>query len=146
MNARIAPMNPVHNAPFFQVPRSHVKTSEGMVELPILYYDTSALNAFFLVEQARVEAVLKGTGLSPSLTVGGKALVGLSCFEYRDTSVGVYNEVGLAIAVTPQGEKLALGGWRDLLSTLSHPEERHVAFHIIDLPVTTAAARPTCWG
>ena len=50
MNARIAPMNPAHNAPFFQVPRSHVKTSEGMVELPILYYDTSALNAFFLVE------------------------------------------------------------------------------------------------
>lgn len=149
MNARIAPMNPVHNAPFFQVPRTHVKTSEGMVELPILYYDTSALNAFFLVEQARVEAVLKGTGLSPSLTVGGKALVGLSCFEYRDTSVGVYNEVGLAIAVTPQGEKLALGGWRDLLSTLSHPEERHVAFHIIDLPVTTAAANAAgreIWG
>lgn len=149
MNARVPPMNPVHDLPFFQVPRTRVKTSEGMVELPIMYYDTSALNAFFLVDKKRVASVLEGTGLSPALTVGGLALVALACFEYRDTSVGVYNEVGLTVAVTKTGETLALGGWQDLLTTLRQPEERRVAFHILDLPVTTAAANAAgreIWG
>ncbi len=149
MNAPTPITTLTHNAPFFQVPRQRVQTSQGAVELPILYYDTSTLNAFFLVDKAKVEAVLKGTGLSPALTIGGKALVALACFEYRDTSVGVYNEVGVAAAVTRNGEALPLGGWRDLLATLRQPEERRVAFHIIDLPVTTAAANAAgreIWG
>lgn len=149
MNAPTPIATLTHNAPFFQVPRQRVQTTQGAVELPILYYDTSTLNAFFLVDKAKVEAVLKGTGLSPALTIGGKALVALACFEYRDTSVGVYNEVGVAAAVTRNGEALPLGGWRDLLATLRQPEERRVAFHIIDLPVTTAAANAAgreIWG
>ena len=149
MNARTDIPRIVHDAPFFQVPRQRVKTSQGTVELPILYYDTSMLNAFFLVDREKVEAVLKGTGLTPALTVGGKALVALACFEYRDTSVGVYNEVGVAAAVLRQGETLPLGGWQDLIATLRQPEERRVAFHILDLPVTTAAANAAgreIWG
>ena len=149
MNARTDFKQTLHDAPFFQVPRQSVTTSEGVVELPIMYYDTSMLNAFFLVDSDKVSQVLQGTGLAPALTVGGKSVVGLACFEYRDTSVGIYNEVGVAIAVAPQGEKLNLGGWQDLITTLRQPEERRVAFHIIDLPVTTAAANAAgreIWG
>lgn len=138
-----------HDDPFFLVPRHPVRTSEGAVELPILYYDTSALFAFFMVDRARVEGLLAGTGLEPALTVGGLALAALACFEYRDTSVGVYNEVGLCVAVTRQGEAQELGGWKDMLATLQQPEMRHVAFHILDLPVTTAAANAAgreIWG
>lgn len=138
-----------HDDPFFQVPRTPFRTSEGTVDLPILYYDTSALYAFFLPPRKNVEALLAGTGLRPALTVGNRALAALACFEYRDTSVGVYNEVGLAVAVCREGETLALNGWRDMLATLSQPEARHVAFHILDLPVTTAAANAAgreIWG
>ena len=149
MNARTPLPDLLHNDPFFQVPRQRVSTSEGPVDLPILYYDTTAVNAFFLADRERVAAVLKGTALEPALTFGDKALVALACFEYRDTSVGMYNEVGLAVAATRLGEAQALGGWRDLLATLRQPEERHVAFHILDLPVTTAAANAAgreIWG
>lgn len=135
--------------PFFLVPRHAVRTSEGPVELPILYYDTSSLFAFFMVDRARVESVLAGSGLVPALTVGGLALAALACFEYRDTSVGAYNEVGLAVAVTRPGEATVLGGWKELLATLQQPEMRRVAFHILDLPVTTAAANAAgreIWG
>lgn len=135
--------------PFFLVPRHAVATSEGPVELPILYYDTSALFAFFLVDRARVETLLAGSGLVPALTVGGLALAALACFEYRSTSVGAYNEVGLCVAVTRPGEAQELGGWKDMLATLQQPEMRHVAFHILDLPVTTAAANAAgreIWG
>lgn len=149
MNAITSLPNATHQQPFFQVPRTRVQTSEGAVDLPIMYYDTSMLNAYFLVDKARVEKILQGTGLVPALTIGGKALVALACFEYRDTSVGVYNEVGVALAVTRQGDTVTLGGWQDVLTTISHPEERHVGFHIIDLPVTTAAANAAgreIWG
>lgn len=135
--------------PFFQVPRTLFQSSRGPVELPILYYDTTAVQAFFLAERGRVEQLLAGTGLEPALTVGGRALVGIACFEYRDTSVGVYNEVGVALAVCRQGTQLPLGGWRDMLAHMSDPESRQVAFHIVDLPVTTAeanAAGREIWG
>lgn len=150
MNMMTTPRMPVaHDDPFFLVPRHPVRTSEGAVELPILYYDTSALFAFFMVDRARVESLLAGTGLVPTLTVGGLALAAVACFEYRDTSVGVYNEVGLCVAVARQGESQELGGWKDMLATLQQPEMRHVAFHILDLPVTTAAANAAgreIWG
>ena len=55
MNAPTPIATLTHNAPFFQVPRQRVQTSQGAVELPILYYDTSTLNAFFLVDKAKVE-------------------------------------------------------------------------------------------
>lgn len=149
MNTLSQPARTAHDEPFFQVPRTTFKTSEGNVELPILYFDTSALYAFFLPEKKRVEALLAGSGLVPALTVGNRALAALACFEYRDTSVGAYNEVGLAVAVCREGEQLPLRGWKDLLSTLRDPESRHVAFHILDLPVTTAAANAAgreIWG
>lgn len=149
MNTMMKSVRTTRDDPFFQVPRTRVDTAEGPVELPILYYDTSALYAFFLPARDRVEALLSGTSLVPALTVGNRALAALACFEYRDTSVGVYNEVGLAIAVCRQGEQQRLRGWPDLLRTLRQPEERHVAFHILDLPVTTAAANAAgreIWG
>lgn len=149
MNTLKRPGLATHDDPFFQVPRTEFRTREGTVELPILYYDATALYAFFLPERTRVEALLAGTGLVPALTVGNRALAAMACFEYRDTSVGVYNEVGLAVAVCRDGEQLALNGWRDLLATLQQPEARHVAFHILDLPVTSAAANAAgreIWG
>lgn len=149
MNNMAHPVTRYTDDPFFQVPRTTFHTSRGPVELPILYFDTTMVQAFFLVERARAERLLAGTGLVPSLTVGGKALVGVACFEYRETSVGTYNEVGVALAVQRDGTPLKLGGWRDLLATLSDPESRQVAFHILDLPVTTAAASAAgreIWG
>lgn len=149
MTTTSQPRAATHDDPFFQVPRHRFQTSEGSVDLPILYFDTSAVFAFFLPERKRVEALLVGTGLNPALTVGNRALAALACFEYRDTSVGVYNEVGLAVAVCRQGEGQAVGGWADMMKTLRSPEERHVALHVLDLPVTTAAANAAgreIWG
>lgn len=137
------------NDPFFQVPRTTFQSTQGPVDLPVFYYDTSVLQAFFLPERARVERLLAGTGLVPALTIGQRALAGIACCEYRHTTVGTYNEVGVAVAVCRDGEQLRLNGWGDLLSTMKDPESRHVAFHILDLPVTTAAANAAgreIWG
>lgn len=122
---------------FFEVPRTSHATSEGPVELPILYRDVSNVMLLLLAPRAGVEQVLDGTGLVPGVTVGARALVGLSFYEYRDTSVGVYNEVGTAVFAVRAGERprpFALG------ELLVPPAHRRGAAWVVDLPVTTAAA------
>lgn len=123
--------------PFFQVPVVSVSTSEGSVDVPAFYYEASNLTALFRVDPDAAAAMLAGTGLMPGLTLGGKAVVALAFYEYRHTSLGSYNEVGLAVAVVPEGVKLAVGGWVDLYRNITR---RRLGFHVIDLPVTTSLA------
>jgi hypothetical protein len=123
--------------PFFQYPRTTFDTSEGKVELPILYFDDSQLMALFLVDREKAQAMVQGEGLEAVRFAGGKALVGVAFYEYRETSIGDYNEVGVAIAVVPAGTPAPA---IPLLSMLGSLDKRRVGFFIVDLPVTTRAA------
>lgn len=118
---------------FFEVPRTRHVTSEGVVELPILYYDASNVVALFSTDPSAAASMLEPHGLVP-MRFRGRAVVALSFFEYRVSSVGAYNEVGTAIFAKRAGAKLrwATSG----------------AF-VVDLPVTTRAANAAgreLWG
>ena len=120
-------------ARFFDVHRESHATSEGVVDLPILYYDATNVVAVFTSDAPRAESLLERTGLEPVL-VRGRAVVALSFFEYRASSVGPYNEVGTAILAKRVGAKTR---W----STS--------AAYVVDLPVTTPAANAAgreLWG
>lgn len=135
-----------HADPFFQVPQTTHNTSEGSIDLPILYFDVSVLLAFFVTTRDAVEAKLRDTGLRPALTIGRRALVGLAHYEYRETGVGSYNEVGLALPVLPEG---APAPRNPLQAFYGSVDERHLGYHILDLPVTTALANAggrELWG
>jgi hypothetical protein len=135
-----------HSDPFFQVPQTGHATTQGDVDLPILYFDTSTLLAFFVADRDAVEAKLSGTGLQPALTIGGRALVGVAHYEYRRTGVGSYNEVGVALPVLPEGAPAPRNPIQALYGSV---DERHLGFHILDLPVTTPlanAAGRELWG
>lgn len=123
--------------PFFQYPQTNAATSEGDVALPILYYDDSQCMGLFYVDHAAAQAMVQGDGLDAVRFAGGKALVGVAFYQYRQTSIGVYNEVGVAIAVVPAGTRQPA---LPMLSMLGALDARHVGFFIVDLPVTTAAA------
>jgi hypothetical protein len=130
---------------FFQVQQKAYPTSQGPVELPILYYDVSVFQAFFKVSAAAAEKMLSGTGLRPVLA-GKDALVGLAFFEYRRTSIGPYNEVGVCLACYPAYENGQPSAIRDFLRPSL---QRKLGFHILDLPVTTPAANAAgreLWG
>jgi hypothetical protein len=131
--------------PFFLYPRNAVQTSEGTVELPILYYDTSNFVAMFRVD---VEALvpLIDPGLVPVKALPGSGLLIVSCYEYRNTTVGVYNEVGIAALVAPAGEGITKSS---LLSLYRPLDKQRVGVYVIDLPVTTQAANSAgreIWG
>ena len=135
-----------HSDPFFQVPQTTHTTTQGPIDLPILYFDVSTLLAFFVANRDAVEAKLDGTGLRPALTLGGRALVGIAHYEYRQTGVGSYNEVGLALPVLPE----AAPAPRNLIQALyGSVDERYLGFHVLDLPVTTPLANAggrELWG
>jgi hypothetical protein len=137
MNAR--------NDPFFNVPKTTVTTSEGEVQLPICYFDASHYMALFRVDAARAAARLQDVPLDPVL-VARRAVAILSFFQYRDTAIGPYHEVGLALLVAPRGQAPALKSFTDLLQ----PAYRDVlGSYVLDLPVSTPLAKAAgceIWG
>lgn len=139
-------MTDYKNDPFFDVPRTTISTSAGEAEFPIFYYLVSSLILLFPVEYDRVAGKLSKLGLKPGLRWGKKAIVGLGFYEYLKTSIGPYNEVGLAIPALMQDERPPLSGWLDMYSNLN---TRKLGFYIVDLPVTTEiawAAGCEMWG
>lgn len=130
-------MSIYNDDPFFNVPRTTRVLSEGEAEFPILYYDVSTLVALFQVDRGKAAAKLINMGLKPGLHWGGQAIAGLAFYEYRKTSIGPYNEVGLAIAACPAHVNKPISGWLNLYADI---QRRSVGFHILNLPVTTRIA------
>ncbi len=107
-------------------------TSEGPVDLPILYFDATNVVAAFGVKPEIAKRLLPRE-LEP-VCVRDRAVVALSFYEYRSSSVGPYNEVGTAILAKRIGQKTR---W----ST--------AAGFVVDLPVTTRTANAAgreIWG
>ena len=133
--------------PFFDVPTTTQETSEGPVDLPILYYDTTYAFAFFWVDAEAAAANLPDAELRTAMNYKGKTLVALANYQYRNSTVGDYGEVGLAIPAVPVNSKPGerwLQGLRSVDST-----SRDLAFRVLHMPVTTAAANAAgrdIWG
>ncbi len=126
-----------HHDFFFQYPRNNISTSEGNVEMPILYFDNSIMMALFRVDYDKAQALVADQGMEAVRIIGGKALVVMAFYEYRSTSIANYNEVGIGIAVVPTGTKAPSN---PLLSMFNSLDRASIGFCIIDLPVTTNAA------
>jgi len=126
-----------HQDPFFQYPLAPFETSEGKIDLPILYYDNSNFLALYEVNLEKVAPLLNTKLVDVAKFPGGKALVALALYEYRETAVGAYNEVGVAIATVPAGTAQPKHPWLALYQSL---DTRMLGLTVIDLPVTTAAA------
>jgi hypothetical protein len=63
---------------FFNVPSKTALTSGGPMQLPILYRETRNLNAFFVIEQALVQAALDEIGATevhPTCEWGSRSLI-----------------------------------------------------------------------
>ncbi|GIX40293.1 MAG: hypothetical protein KatS3mg129_0026 [Leptospiraceae bacterium] len=135
---------------FFQVPKEKIKTSIGDIELPILYYDVNLTLVFYFVKPEKANEVLKNTDLEAIRFYNGKSLIALALFEYKDTTVGIYNEVGLAIGVKEKN-KNASSPTLQLLKLLlkTNPENIPIGFYVAHLPVTTKEANVAgreIWG
>jgi len=123
--------------PFFQYPQTNYPTSQGEVAMPILYFDDSNFMAAFFVDIEKAQPLLLADGFEAIKFGNRKALAIVAFYQYRHTSIGAYNEVGVAIAAHPPALPISSS---PLLSLFRHPDNNSVGFCIIDLPVTTPAA------
>ncbi len=122
---------------FFDYPQTVFNSSQGEVKLPIFYYDVSSVLVFYLADYAKVQELLKPLDLTAARFLNGQALVGFAFYEYRDTDVGAYNEVGLASAIyAPDRPRPVLS----LPHLRKNADSRRIGFYIHHLPVTTAIA------
>jgi len=122
---------------FLGVETVESRTSMGPVRLPVLYADGTALLAFFWVDQVRARGVLGESGLEPLCFPGGRSLLALGFYDYRETTIGAYHEVGSALAVVPTG---APSSGLAALELLRAGRRRRAGFRILDLPVSTPLA------
>ncbi len=132
--------------PFFSVPRTTKETSEGPVELPILYYDTTSVVAGFFGDRDAAAAAVAPLGLRPALTRKDKSAVFIAGYDYRLTTVGPYFEVAIAIPVVTADAPKKFR-WNQMLADVDRG--RDLAFHILHLPVSTPAANAAgrdIWG
>lgn len=117
----------------FNLPGEH-----GTVDLPILYHDASVIEMIYIVDSAKVRALIKANGKADYFepySICGKTYLLIVVMEYRDTSVGAYNEVAVAVDCKRKGTNPSLLSWLwDLRSTKDH------ALVLFNLPVTSDAA------
>ncbi len=132
---------------FFQVPRTSVMTTQGRVDLPMFFYDMSARILNFFVDADGTLPMLEGTGLKPVRFFGAKALVNLAFMQYREVSIGGYEEVFITIMVVP--EDFPRPKW-PLANVLKRDGNKWtMGGYVLEMPVTLAQARVAgreIWG
>lgn len=105
--------------------------------LPIFYYDGSAQTAVFPARLNRLRELLPDPRFVPARLAPGIGAVAVSCFEYRDTDIGPYDELAISFVLAPPGTSFDPPG-RALLSGL---RRRQLHAWVQHLPVTTEIAR-----
>jgi hypothetical protein len=108
--------------------------SSGACNLPVLYRDGSMLGLVYRVDPVLAMDLVRGLPLEP-VVVFGEAIASLCVFEYRDTTLGSYNEICLGIQVKRSGSSPSL--LRALWDMRSVDD---TGLLILTLPVTTEQA------
>ena len=142
------PQDDPHKDPYFDVPRTIHHTTEGRVDLPMLFYDPALRQISFWVPLDRAAAVLEGTGLVPCEFYTHKALVTLIFFQYREVTVGAYDEVVINIMVRPSSLPKPRRYLPNLLKQ-NADDWNEMAGYVLEMPVTIPEARAAgreLWG
>jgi hypothetical protein len=122
--------------PFFKdTPRKTMDMEGESFEFPILYYDLRAITAIFTAKTNKLKDLLPHPNFKPIELWPGTGMVGIVAFEYHDTSIGPYNEIGIAIPV-----KFPPGPVIPFFSAFPMMFKYRYSVYIRHLPVTTDIA------
>lgn len=118
-------------------------TRNGTCALPIHYRDASQFGVFFRVDLARARAAVTSAAIEP-WPIFGKAVAAIYVWEYRDSSVGSYGEVGLGVQARRVGTRPSV-----VRLGLDMGADDDQGIWVVSLPVTTQAAHDAgvdLWG
>lgn len=116
-----------------QVQLSYAGQTAGF---PIFYFDGSSMTAIFPARLSALRRLLPDSRFVPARLAPGLGTVGVTCFEYRDTDIGAYNELAISIPLSDPPHLLNLPG--RALAAAYRRRQLHAFVH--HLPVTTDVA------
>jgi hypothetical protein len=127
----------VHPDEFFDgVSQAEIDLDGDLVKLPIFYRDGEAITGVFPARLGALRKVLPDRRLKPARVAPGVGAVTITCFEYRESDVGVYNELAVGIILTGSEGGLNLPMHKLMDGVLGG--QMHAYIH--HLPVTTDLA------
>jgi hypothetical protein len=100
---------------------------------PVFYRDVRMMLGVFAAPLAAVRAALPTDRLRPLRLSARHGMVAVACFEYRDTDIGAFNDVAIAVGAT-------LAGGSGLVSLARAAVGRRFECFVADLPVNTEVA------
>jgi len=129
------PTRPV--PPFFQdVSQLELALDGYDVRLPIFYYDGSAMTGVFPARLSALRERMPDRRFQPARLAPGVGVVAITCFEYRDTDIGSYNELAIAIPLSVPYDRPN----PPLRALLGAQRSGQMHAYVHHLPVTTEIA------
>ena len=123
---------------FFEgVPQMEAVLGDEVLRLPVFYYDGTAISAVFLARLGALRRLMPDPRICPARLAPGLGAVAVTCFEYRDTDIGPYNELAISVPLNEPWFLANLPG-RALIGGL---RRRRLHAWVHHLPVTTEIAR-----
>ncbi|MBC7248286.1 MAG: acetoacetate decarboxylase family protein [Actinobacteria bacterium] len=84
---------------FGHVAQREVEITGGTCAVPIIYRDVFAAAGIFAAPTPQLRGLLPTSKLVPAEVFPGKGLLAVMAFDYRDTSIGPYRELAVAVPV-----------------------------------------------
>ena len=124
------------DTPFFKdTPRKTLDMAGRQIDFPILYYDLRYITGIFTVKTNKLRNLLPHSNFRPIEIWPGTGMLGITAFEYRDTSIGPYNEIAISVPVKFPPQFIFPG-----ITAVSMIRSNKFPVYIHHLPVTTDIA------
>ncbi len=128
----------MRNSPFFEgVVQEDVAIAGEPAKVPIFYYEGTSITAVFPAHFGALKRLMPDRRYVPARLAPGIGSVGITAFEYKDTDIGSYNELAIAIPLNDPPYSLNLPG-KALIQSMRRGQLHAYVHH---LPVTTEIAR-----
>lgn len=112
--------------------------NESTFDLPVLYFRDDFFGLYFTADYQKVKAIMPSKNLYPLMMANGRAIIVIAAYNYRDTTIGPYGEIPVAIPVVMNEKLTRKSSLRPLLKESNHPGFGALVQH---LPVTKVEAR-----
>jgi len=119
---------------FKELPQRPVTVAGYEVVTPAFYYDYTQVSVVWITPLAQIRELLPSPRLHPLRLTPRSGVTVIVAYQYRDTTIGPYNEVAVGFPVTVDRKAPVLAG-------LGRFQTRGGSIFIWQLPVTTAIAR-----